>query len=85
MVAEVKATAKVVVARQMGEAGGCGGECRQHGDRESSVKSASAGVSTVVSGAIGFRGRVLEEQRTFQEASSLPLSQNYPSLLVSVP
>ena len=39
MVAEVKATAKVVVARQMVEAGGCGGDRRQHGDRESSAKS----------------------------------------------
>jgi len=38
--AEVKATAKVVVARQMGDGGGCGGDRRQHGDRESSAKSA---------------------------------------------
>jgi len=29
---EVEATAKVLVARQMGESRGCGGDRRQHGE-----------------------------------------------------
>lgn len=71
MAAEVKATAKVVVARQMGEAGGCGGDRRQHGDRESSAKSAKVPRARRLSWvAIGFRGRFLEEQQTFLQVSS---------------
>jgi hypothetical protein len=67
---EEEATAKVVMARQMGEGGGCGGDRRLHGDRRARETKRSSAVSW--GWAIGFLPG-LSEQQTFLQGKLMRL------------